>query len=139
MRSIIPILTAAALLAGSLAAEGQTSPPALDYEVFKTRVQPVFLAKHDGYARCYVCHSQGTTFRLQRLPDGAATWTEEQSKQNFQAVQRLVTPGKPLTSRLLLMPLAHEAGGTEFHPGGKRWASQANPEWRAIADWVSGK
>ena len=39
-------------------------------------------------------------------------------------------------SRLLTMPLAHEAGGTEFHPGGKHWESQDDPEWKTIADWV---
>ena len=34
------------------------------------------------------------------------------------------------------MPLTHEAGGTEFHPGGKHWESQSDPEWKALADWV---
>mgnify|MGYP003694517429 CR=1 FL=1 len=43
----------------------------------------------------------------------------------------------PLKSRLLTMPLAHEAGGTEFHPGGKHWDSQDDPEWKALADWVA--
>ena len=43
----------------------------------------------------------------------------------------------PLKSRLLTMPLAHEAGGTEFHPGGKHWESQNDPEWKALAAWVS--
>jgi hypothetical protein len=113
--------------------------PVLDFATYKSRVEPILLAKHDGYARCYVCHSQGTNFRLQRLADGAVAYTEAQSRQNFQAVQRLVTAGNPITSRLLLMPLAHEAGGTEFHPGGKRWTSQSNAEWRAIADWVRGR
>jgi hypothetical protein len=35
------------------------------------------------------------------------------------------------------MPLAHEAGGTEFHPGGKHWDSQNDPEWKTLADWVN--
>jgi len=48
-----------------------------------------------------------------------------------------VLPGVPLKSRLLVMPLAHEAGGTEFHPGGKHWESQADPEWKTLADWVN--
>ena len=34
------------------------------------------------------------------------------------------------------MPLAHEAGGTEFHPGGKHWESQSDPEWKALSEWV---
>jgi hypothetical protein len=119
----------------------QTPAPAaaastLDYAVFKDRVQPLFLNKKAGLARCYVCHSQGTPFRLQRLSPGSAMWSEEESRKNFAAIQRLISPGQPETSRLLLMPLAHEAGGTEFHPGGKRWTSKDDPEWKEIAQWI---
>ena len=53
-------------------------------------------------------------------------------------VKKFVRPGNPKESRLLVMPLAHEAGGTEFHPGGKHWESQNDPEWKALADWVNG-
>jgi len=48
----------------------------------------------------------------------------------------LVVPGDPLTSRLLMMPLAHEAGGDPFHPGGKHWESQKDPEWQTMAAWI---
>jgi hypothetical protein len=135
---------ASALVAGlavtlGIAGAAQAPAPAapgLDFATFRDRVQPVFLEKLDGFARCYICHSQGTTFRLQRLGAGRAAWTEEESRKNFEAVQRLVVPGKPEASRLLLMPLAHEAGGTEFHPGGKRWTSKSDPEWQKLAQWV---
>jgi hypothetical protein len=50
----------------------------------------------------------------------------------------MVLAGVPVKSRLLIMPLAHEAGGTEFHPGGKHWDSQTDPEWKTLADWVNG-
>jgi hypothetical protein len=110
----------------------------LDFEVFKTRVQPVFLQKRKGLARCYVCHSQGTSFRLQPLAPGGSVWTDEESRRNFEAVQRLVVPGNPQASRLLTMPLAAEAGGVAFHPGGKHWTSQDDPEWQALAAWVRG-
>jgi hypothetical protein len=116
------------------------APPAsLDFETFKTRVEPILLAKHKGYARCYICHSQGTTFRLQSLAAGSTMWTDEQSRKNFEAIQRLVVPGNPSGSRLLLMPLAAESGGVSFHPGGKRWKTKDDPEWKAIADWIAGK
>jgi hypothetical protein len=110
----------------------------LDFEVFKTRVQPVFLQKRKGLARCYVCHSQGTSFRLQPLAPGSSSWTDEESRRNFEAVQRLVVPGNPQASRLLTMPLAAEVGGVAFHPGGKHWTSQDDPEWQALAAWVRG-
>jgi hypothetical protein len=110
----------------------------LDLGVFKARVQPLLLEKRPGHARCVVCHSTGTAFRLQALSPGAKEWTDEQSLKNFDVVKRFVVPGAPAKSRLLLMPLAHEAGGTEFHPGGKHWESQSDPEWKAIAEWISG-
>lgn len=119
----------------------RTAPaaPRLDFDVFKTRVQPIMLARHKGSARCYVCHSQSTSFRLQRLAAGAATWSDEESRKNFDAVQRLIVPGSPSTSRLLLMPLAAESGGIAFHPGGKRWLTKDDPEWQAIAAWIAGR
>lgn len=112
---------------------------ALDYGTFTSRVQPIFLDKRAGHARCYVCHSQGTPFRLQPLSHGSTAWTDEESKKNFDAIQRLVVPGDPTASRLLMMPLATEAGGDPFHPGGKRWKSRDDPEWQMLAAWVRGK
>jgi hypothetical protein len=113
----------------------QTSS-ALDYDYFKTKVQPLLTEKRPGHARCITCHSTGTAFRLIRLPAGRAAYTEEESRKNFEAASRVVLPGVPLKSRLLIMPLAHEAGGTEFHPGGKHWDSQSDPEWKVLSDWV---
>src|SRR4051812_27054610 len=105
----------------------QNGPPpaaasALDYETFKTQVQPIFLAKRQGHARCYTCHSTGTPLRLQRLSPGSVTWDEAQSKMNFDAVQKEILPGVPLKSRLLIHPLATDAGGDHFHNGGKHWS-----------------
>jgi hypothetical protein len=110
----------------------------LDFQVFKATVQPLLTEKRPGHARCITCHSTGTSFRLIRLPAGRTAYTEEESRKNFDMASRFVLPGVPMKSRLLLMPLAHEAGGTEFHPGGKHWMSQDDPEWKALAAWVNG-
>ena len=110
----------------------------LDFTYFKTKVEPLLLEKRPGHARCVVCHSTGTAFRLQALAPGAKAWTDEQSQKNFAMNKRFVLPGVPAKSRLLTMPLAHEAGGTEFHPGGKHWQSQSDAEWKVLADWVNG-
>jgi hypothetical protein len=131
--------TIAAWIKSGKPAAAAAPAPSLDFEAFKTRIQPIFLRKTEGLARCYVCHSQGTNFRLQPLAQGSTTWTEEQSRMNFAAIQRLVVPGDPLTSRLLMMPLASEAGGDPFHPGGKHWASQNDPAWQTLAAWVKGQ
>jgi hypothetical protein len=112
----------------------------LDYEAFRVRVEPLFVQKRPGLARCVVCHTRATTpFRLQVLSQGRSSWTEEESRLNFEAAARLVAPGDPFSSRLLLMPLAHDAGGTSFHPGGKHWESKEDPEWQRLSDWVRGK
>jgi len=125
-------------------AQATTAPAApaggadLDYQFYKEKVEPLFLEKRPGHARCVVCHSTGTAFRLQPLPPGAKAWTDEQSHKNFETARRFVVRGKPQNSRLLLMPLSHEAGGTEFHPGGKHWESQSDPEWKVLEEWVNG-
>jgi hypothetical protein len=76
---------------------------------------------------------------LQRLTPGAAFWNDEQSRKNFEVAQRLVAPGDPEASRLLMHPLAEEAGGDLFHGGGKHWDSKNNPEWQTLAQWVRGQ
>jgi len=110
---------------------------ALDYETFKTRVQPILMAARKGNARCLSCHSRGggNTY-LEPLAPGATTYTEEQTRRNFERVQKLVVPGEPLKSILLTNPLAEEAGGSHWHGGGKHWPSQENAEWRTLAEWV---
>ena len=111
----------------------------LDFEFFKTKVQPIFLAKREGHTRCVACHSKGTPMRLEALSPGATTWTEEQSRRNYQIVRTKVVPNNLLSSRLLLQPLASEGGGTFYHSGGKHWNSFLDPEWQTLANWVCGR
>lgn len=115
------------------------SKATLDFDYFKTQVQPVFLTKRPGYTRCVVCHAGGGGAFLQPLSPGATTWTEEQSRKNFEAVSRLVTAGQPMKSRLLTHPLEPTAGGDEFHNGGRQFTSQTDPQFQTIAAWVGGK
>jgi hypothetical protein len=135
------ILASVALAVIEFVSQTPSRPKAAasDFEFFRIRVQPIFLARRPGHARCYVCHSIGTNFRLQRLSPGASEWNEDQSRLNYDAVQREVTPGQPTASPLLLHPLTAEAGGDTFHSGGKHWDSQDSPEWRTLAEWVRGQ
>jgi hypothetical protein len=122
-------------------AQGPTSSPAapsLDYTLFKERVQPIFLRKRPGHARCVTCHQHGSP-ALQPLAPGASGWSEEQSRKNFAMWKQFVFPGDPLKSPLLLHPLAESAGGDRFHAGGKHWSSQSDPEWQTLAAWVRGQ
>jgi hypothetical protein len=141
------VASAAALFAPvPFAAQGPAAPkPSLDYEFFKTRVEPIFLKKRwPDHARCYVCHEMsrhgGGPLSLERLSPGATSWTEEQSRTNFQVVSKLVIPGQPLSSLLLLMPLAPEVGGlADTHQGGRQFRSQDDPDWKNMAAWVRGQ
>ena len=132
-----PALTA---LQSSGAATDSAGSPTLDYEFFKTRVEPIFLKKRPTHARCYVCHEEANrVFKLAKLSPGNSTWTEDESHRNFDTVSRLVTPGDPRASILLQHPLAPEAGGDAFHSGGRQFESQDDPDWKTLADWVRGQ
>lgn len=132
-----PSCRGAAMFLFIVAASIPAAAQSLDYDTFKTKVQPIFLQKRPTHARCVVCHEGSSNgFHLQPLDKGATTWTEEQSRKNFEMVSHLVKPGDPDGSRLLKQPLAHEAGGEEFHSGGRQFASKDDPAWKTIADWV---
>lgn len=150
MKKALPYVLVVAstfLAAGSLWAKWQakesqpassTEPAALNYEFFKAKVEPVFLNKRPGHARCVSCHTVNhVPLHLVPLSPGSTTWNEEQSRQNFQLVQRVVVPGS-MESPLLRHPLAQQAGGDPAHGGGKHFESQDNPEWLTLKAWVFG-
>jgi YVTN family beta-propeller protein len=126
------------VLAFAASAAAQTPSPSLDYEFFKARVQPIFVAERPGHARCIACHGSGTPMRLQPLVSGRTAWSDDESRKNFEAVRRMVVPGS-LKSRLLLHPLAESAGGDFYHNGGKHFTSQNDPEWQTLKAWVMGE
>ena len=114
--------------------------PTLDYQYFKTRVEPIFLKKRPDHVRCYVCHSESTNaFKLEKLPERSKFWSEEQSHKNFDVVSRLVVPGNTDASILLKRPLAAEAGGFPYHSGGRQFANKDDADWKTIARWVNGE
>lgn len=124
----------------ALLAQPASPSVVLDFELYRSEVQPIFLEKRDGFTRCVVCHTgEGRASFLEELPAGAVTWDEEQSRLNFERVSRLVTPGNPLESRLLMHPLEPAAGGDEFHNGGRQFTSQDDPQFQTLAKWVRGE
>lgn len=131
MRLTIPAAALTLLLTGAFAAQ------TLDFEIYRTKVEPIFLEKRPGHARCVVCHSaNNSAFRLQALSPGETAYTEDQSRMNFENVSHLVKLGDPDASRLLIHPLSPDAGGDKFHGGGRQFASKDDPEWKTIAAWV---
>src|SRR5215831_20289355 len=123
----------------ALMAQAPPSSSPLDFEYFKAKVQPILLAKREGHARCVSCHASGTPMRLQPLSPGAATWSDEESRKNFDVIRARVKSGNPLASKLLTYPLAESAGGDDSHDGGKHWLSQDDTEWQILEAWVRGE
>jgi hypothetical protein len=115
-----------------------TASPSLNYEFFKAKVEPIFLATRAGHARCVVCHTfNNAPFHLVRLSPGSTTWTEEQSRRNFELVQKVAQPGFE-GSKLVVHPLAEEAGGDPHHGGGQQFRSKDEPEWLTLKAFVLG-
>src|SRR6266478_6622824 len=120
-------------------ASSSMQTPPLSFEFFKTKVQPIFLKSRAEHARCYGCHIlPNRIFRLEPLSPGSTDWSDEQSQRNFQSALEVVVPGDPASSKLLLHPLSPDAGGDPFHSGGRQFASQNDPDWLLIAEWVRG-
>ena len=135
-------LAAACLLvvaAGPLSQAQSQPATTLDYEFFKTKVQPIFMTKREGHTRCAYCHMQNNApFHLVKLSPGATTWNEAQTRQNFQLIQRVAIPGS-LDSPLIHHPLAPEAGGDPHHGGGQQFESQNDPAWQTLKAFVMGQ
>jgi len=124
-------------LLGSQAASA--ADPALDYGFFKARVEPVFLTHRAGHSRCVACHTENNApFHLVPLSAGATSWNEEQSRQNFQLIQRVAIPGS-MDSPLVHHPLAQAAGGDPHHGGGDQFGSQQDPAWLTLKAFVMGQ
>ena len=139
--SLVALLTLYPATGALRAQEAAAAPAArgLDFEFFRTAVQPILLAKREGNVRCAACHTKGTPMRLEELSPGATSWNEEQSRRNFAVIRSRVVPYQINNSKLLLHPLLAEGGGTFYHSGGKHWNSFLDREWQVIANWVCGR
>ena len=130
-------LTRLALIATIASIAPLAMGQSLDYETYKKTVEPIFTKKRAGHARCVACHSASNNlFKLQPLAEGSS-WTDEQSRKNFESVSKLVNLAKPDSSLILMHPLAQDAGGDEFHSGGRQFLSKDDPDWKAIAAWIA--
>ena len=136
----IGAVTAAAALALVSATWVARAAATLDYDFFKARVQPIFLEKRSGHAPCVMCHAEANNMlHLEKLPDGQTAWSEDQTRRNFDTVSKIVQAADdPMTAKILVHPLAPEAGGDAFHSGGRQFASKNDPDWKTIAAWVQG-
>ena len=66
MRELLILLMLALAAQSAQEPSSPSSASTLDYAFFRDRVQPIFLAKRPGHARCIVCHDHGSP-RLEDL------------------------------------------------------------------------
>ena len=60
-------------------------------------------------------------------------------RKNFEVVSKIVQAvDDPLKAKILVHPLAPEAGGDAFHSGGRQFADKNDPSYKTIAAWVKG-
>jgi hypothetical protein len=137
---LVVATTAASAFLLATAPFASSGAATLDYDYFKAKVQPIFLAKRPGHAPCVVCHAGANNqLKLQLLPEGQKAWDEEDTRKNIDTVSKIVQAADdPLQSKILIHPLAPEAGGDAFHSGGRQFANKNDPAWKAIAAWAQG-
>jgi hypothetical protein len=87
-----------------------------------------------------MCHAGANNMlHLQELSPGATSWNEDQTRKNFDTVSKIVQAADdPLQSKILIHPLAPEAGGDVYHSGGRQFADKNDPYWKTIAEWAQG-
>src|SRR5438552_15837510 len=109
-----------AVAMGLLTAPTAAGAQALDYGYFKANIQPIFITKRPGHTRCIVCHAgANNAMRLTPLAGGAANFSEEQTKTNFETVSPIVVPGKPMESHFLTHRRDPHYGGCMYPSGGR--------------------
>jgi YVTN family beta-propeller protein len=125
----------------SLPADRYVPPPepALDFAFFRSCVQQVFARPREGHIRCSNCHNAGIIGFAPPPGDGRDSWNDTEAKRAFDLISRVIVPGDPDHSRFLLKPLHPDAGGSYAHNGVRRWQSRSDPEYRMLAEWISGK
>ena len=121
-------------------AGAQNFPVAGDVDTYRETIEAVFLEDRGGttgrFASCVMCHTWQTSVRFSlETPESDAGWTTEQSRRNLDVVGQLINTANPESSRLLLKPLATDAGGLP-HTGGTFWQSTDDPEYGAFLQWI---
>jgi len=124
----------------SKAVSSSAAASAADVDFFRKNIEPLFTRARGGtmpgYASCVMCHTWQTKLRFSlQTPATDAGWTVAQSRANFDVVTRLINTATPEASRLLIKPLAPNAGGSG-HTGGTYWNSRDDPEYQAVLTWI---
>ena len=108
-------------------------PPALDFEFFRQRIQPILEKPAADGRSCVMCHASNARFPLRADP-----------RANFHAVASKVNLADPTASAVLIKPLLPGVtfDGDVFrtsHNGGERWRGKTGSvEYQTILEWIRG-
>lgn len=113
------------------ASPAPSGPGEPDLGFFAARIQPVLLGV---CAQCHAAPGKGQLSLVVRAPGVRMSGADLRA--NFEAVRRLVVPGKPERSPFLQKPLAERDGGAK-HEGGDR-ISRGDANHRAWTEFING-
>ena len=116
----------------------------MDFEFFRACVQNVFATPREGHIKCSNCHGAGQIGFAPLPGDGRTQWNEEEARQAFRVIARLIVAGNPVQSRFLLKPLHPDGGGSyatmdrdagraAMTPSGRCWQHGSAASARATA------
>lgn len=116
----------------------------LDYEYFVTKVQPLLAKPGEDGKACVQCHASHGKFPL-RLPSHKTGFSEAQSRQNYDFIQRVINRDEPRKSLILIKPTRpnDSAGDPNLflatHAGGQRWqGNDTSEQYETILNWIRG-
>jgi hypothetical protein len=124
---------------GKASTSASAAARTVDFEFFRSCVQPILVKPMQGAVSCTECHAGGNGGFAKPIPTGRDAWNDAEARAAYQAVMRFVAPGYPTQSRFLMHPLHPNGGGDYAHNGVKRWTTQKDPEWQMLAAWVRGE
>ena len=76
----------------------QPASPQLDFEFYRTRVEPIFLERKEGFTRCVVCHTEGSAGFLEELESGGIPGRRAVARQ-LRVAHAPRHAGQPMESR----------------------------------------
>ena len=116
-------------------APGSATSTSLDYEFFKTRVQPIFMAKRAGNARCISCHAPARRCdcsRSRREARHGATRTRARTSRRS-AGRRARQPEEQAAASIRSRK---RPAATSITTAASTGDSQNDPEWQTLEAWV---
>ena len=116
------LLPSAAPVQQTAAAAAPVSSP-LDYEIFKSQVQPILIGARKGNARCSACHAGGGgNSYLEPLPPGTDDLHRGTKSPQLRARVAPRGAGGAAEERAARQPAGSWGGGGEWHGGGETLA-----------------